>query len=285
MGEASKYPVDELAWSKYDQDPMINKQRLIELLSRSAAGAKLLREAKSHAAQMGLTLEDVIVEGDVSITDTTLLRRFSASNPEHVAFETRSKIFLNRHLATREALLDFAHELTHFVHRTPFNPYVVNFSLKEFISTTVEGRGGEVDAFMMECVVLSELYPKYFRGDNHCRKILDRSGQVSRTQTISEFYRLGAYREEFVKQLNTIGLNAQLFPNISESHASFISSAYGLPYPLAAIKEYQQVLARACDNELKRMKYFEQVARSPASGSGAQSAYDRFTRSYKKRCH
>src|SRR5690606_39361112 len=69
----------------------LNFQKLFELLSRSAAGEKLIKEARFKAGMSGQTLADVVKVGDSSLTDTTLVRKFSPQNPSHVVYESRDR--------------------------------------------------------------------------------------------------------------------------------------------------------------------------------------------------
>jgi hypothetical protein len=54
-------------------------------------------------------------------------------------------------LGLKEAILDLAYELTHFSLRLPLTLFI-KFFAKEFIVSTVEGRGGEVEAFGGGCI-------------------------------------------------------------------------------------------------------------------------------------
>jgi hypothetical protein len=120
--------------SRSDED---NFKRLVKGLEKIPTGKTVIEKATEKASQKGFTLYDIVAIGDGSLTDTTLIRRFSASNPQQVMYETKSKVFLNRHLRTLDALLDFAHELTHYTYREAFNPYDFHFALKDFIKRKV----------------------------------------------------------------------------------------------------------------------------------------------------
>ena len=135
-------------WMEYTTSEELNLKKLLELLSRSETGDKLIKEAAYKASRHGLTIDDVIKVGDSSLTDTTLVRKFSPHSPEHVIYETRSVVYINRSLAWDDALLDLAHELTHYVYREGFNPYAESFNARDFIKSTIEGNGGEVQAFL-----------------------------------------------------------------------------------------------------------------------------------------
>lgn len=240
---------------------------LIRLLEQSSTGKKLLIDATKKARETGRTLSDVISAGDGSLTDTTLIRRFSPESPEQVVYETRSVVTVNRQLRVREAVLDLAHELTHFAYREPFNPYTTKFTLKSFVESTVEGVGGEVEAFLVECQVLFELYPEQSHNNEHCQEIVDpKSGKLSKAKGIENFYRVGAYRDRFVNEMAEFNLANSDLPLLSGLEPLFISSAWGLPYPVAAFREYVTIMGRACENDLRRIEILKQsLTRAPAS--------------------
>jgi len=270
-----------------------NFKKLISGLKKTQSGAKVIEKATEKAAQKGFTLYDVIAIGDGSLTDTTLIRRFAASDPAQVMFETKSKVYLNRHLRTLDALLDFAHELTHYTYREAFNPYNHRFSLKDFIKGTVEGRGGEVDAYMVECKVLFELLPGSGAERSNCQRVLDKkSGKISKDMGNQEFYKVGNHYGDFIKDIEKFSLNEKDLPLATEANAFFISSAWGLPYPVAAIKEYINIMERVCKNDQNRLTLMQsKLSRVPAAKAEfelekneEQLAYKTMFEDFKIRC-
>ena len=106
---ATKFDIEESLnfnepWVKASRSDEENFRRLVEGLKKYTTGKKVIAKATEKAAQQGLTLFDVVAIGDGSLTDTTLIRRFSASNPANVMYETKSKVYLNKHLKTLDAL-------------------------------------------------------------------------------------------------------------------------------------------------------------------------------------
>lgn len=254
-------------WYSSKRSDEENFKRLVQALNKLETGKKVISKATEKAAQQGLTLFDVVAIGDGSLTDTTLIRRFSASNPANVMYETRSKVYLNKHLKTLDAILDFAHELTHFTYREAFNPYDSRFHLKDFIKSTVEGRGGEVDAYMVECKVLQEILPGVGFARSNCQKVFDQKvGSLSKELGIAEFYKVGRHFEDLKKDLDKFAVNEKDLPQASGGDALFISSAWGLPYPVAAVKEYANIMDRVCKNDQNRITLMQdRIGRNPAS--------------------
>ncbi|HXH74771.1 MAG TPA: hypothetical protein VNJ08_07380 [Bacteriovoracaceae bacterium] len=270
------------SWMDFTSSTELNLKKLLELLARSAAGDKLLKEARYKASLSGLTLLDVIKVGESSLTDTTLVRKFSPHSPEHVIYESKSVVYLNRSLAWDDAILDLAHELTHYVYRESFNPYAESFNAKDFVKGTIEGHGGEVQAFLTECRVLKELFSRKVHSRSHCQKIEDGSGQLSFTKAVDLFYHVGNYYETFTKQLVKRDI-ASSFSDLKPEKINFISSAYGVPYPVAALMEFDLVVNKVCENDKKRLAYMQQgPKRGPASVPATQV---KFEQSYSARCN
>ncbi len=272
-------------WMDYSSSEETNLKKLLELLQRSSTGERLIKEASYKAAQSGLTLMDVVKVGDGSLTDTTLVRKFNPHSPEHVIYESKSVVYLNRRLSWDDALLDLAHELTHFVYRESFNPYDDAFNAKDFIKGTIEGSGGEVQAFMTECRVLRELFSRNVQSRSHCKNIEDDSNQLSFVKAVKLFYHIGSFYDSFHAQLSKRDI-ASSFSDLKDEKINFISSAYGVPYPVAALMEYDLVVNKVCENDKKRLAYMQQgpklsAQRSPASVSDSK---EKFVASYSSRC-
>lgn len=271
-------------WMDYTSSEELNFKRLFDLLGRSPTGKKIIHEARFKARQSGLLLSDVVKAGEGSLTDTTLVRKFNPNNPEHVVYETKSVVYLNRHLAWDDALLDLAHELTHYIYREGFNPYEDSFNAKDFIKGTIEGSGGEVQAFLTECKVLKEFFTRQVSSRSHCQKIEDEKGHLSYTKARELFYHVGDFYDSFHKKLEKKEI-AEDFKILRSEKINFISSAYGVPYPVAALMEYELVVSKVCENDKKRLAYMQQPlikgSRSPASVSPTQ---EKFLAQYQSRC-
>lgn len=261
---------------------------LISLIERSPTGKLIVAKARKRARSYDKNLVDVIQAGDGSLTDTTLIRRFFADSPHKVSYEAKSKVYLDRRLKVVEAILDLSHELTHFAFRAPFNPYK-NFHAKKFIRSTVEGAGGEVEAYMNECRVLQDLFPASVQSKFNCKRIWDPTvDRPSREKTVQEFYKVGESYPRFVRSLRSMGIEKDSFPLLSEGEALFYSSAYGSPYPVAALEEFQTVLVKVCQNDHKRLALLEnKVGRSPASTSNESDilAYRSMKQRFNEVCH
>ena len=266
-------------WMEFSSKEDMNLQNLLMQLKKSSTGKLLIAKADQKAKEQGQSLMEVIKPGNGSLTDTTLTRRFSAGNPDDIEYESKSIVYINKELNQYDALLDLAHELTHFIFRKNFNPYELNFSLDEFIKNTVEGVGGEVQAFMMECKIQSELFPSQKNGRYNCNKITDEeSGKLSYELAVKNFYNVGQYYDSFKSTLDRHGIKDK-FPHITEEKANFVSSAYGIPYPVAAFEEYLTVINKVCENDKRRLGYFKEAdsGRSPAS-------VQKFQKDYNKKC-
>lgn len=251
-------------WSEVTKSDEVNIKILINYLQRSHSGKKLIRAAKNKAAASNKKLLDIIKIGETSLTDTTLYRKFSKTSPEKIEYETESIVKLNKSLNQFDALLDLAHELTHYVYRDQFNPYRLDFTLEKFIRSTIEEKGGEAHAFLTECKVLEELFPKDIHARSNCKKMRDESLGLSHDRAVSHFYSVGNYYKNFKISMQEYEISDK-FDKISNKSIQFISSAYGVPYPVAAFHEYTSVMKKVCENDLDRYASIEENSRSIAS--------------------
>jgi len=275
-------------WYRSSENAQEKINKLLNILSESRTGQKLVNKATLKAAKEGKTINELFKVGDGSLLDTTLVRRFSQSDPSKIQYETRSTIFLNKTHSYYNAVLDMAHELTHYIFRKPFNPYVDNFDPGEFVKSTVEGTGGEVEAYLVECKVMYELFPSRTSKNSNCGMVKDPdSGKLSKMMAVEQFYRVGRHIRSWKKDIDQYDLSHQEFPHLSSGEATFISSAWGLPYPVAALKEYKTIMGKVCQNDQKRLVLMRKnLGRLPAgdSSSPMQRQYRSFYSSYRNRC-
>jgi hypothetical protein len=167
-------------------------------------------------------------------------------------------ITINRDLKLFEASLDLAHELVHFLYKDFMNLYDESVTLTKFIKATLEEKGGEVEAFMVECAVMQELDRRRFIKNMACQRVIDGNRLISKRKTTDFFYDLGEYRDQFVEKVAELEKGeavTKLFPHVSANSVKFYSAAYSLPYPLAALYEYQAVMKQVCENEKKRIEF------------------------------
>jgi len=122
------------------------------------------------------------------------------------------------------------------------------------------------------------LFPGWVDNKFNCKKIRDdNTGEFSFTEATKRFYQVGNYFQSFDNVLKKHGIRSE-FDNISQEQASFVSSAYGIPYPVAAFEEYLSVINKVCENDKRRLGYFKSTkGRSPAS-------VNQFEQDYLKKC-
>lgn len=261
-------------YKKYlsDED---NIKILIRVLKKSKRGKLLLSIALKKAHREGRTVWDIIRPGGVSLTDTTLTRKFSLNGKMRITYSESSTIYVNKNLSLFDGVMDLAHELTHFNERRAFNPYQNKFSLSKFISSTIEGKGGEVEAFISECKVFLELFPRDTAQRSDCLNLMDGRGRFSKVKGKKSFYKLGKYYHPFLKGLRKHSRKPETdFPDALSAEPVFISSAYGVPYPLAAVFEYNSIMEKVCENDSARLGQLKKIKgeRSPASDEFGQDA-------------
>ena len=151
-----------------------------------------------------------------------------------------------------DALLDLSHELTHFALRINLTSTEILF--KKFVKEMIEGKG-EVEA--TSDVEFLKSFSSSFEERSSCRKIYNKDKGYFSRKSVSKFYQVGKYLRTFRDELNVFELAVSDFPQISGKPSFFISSSYGLPYPLAAIREYSSILKRVCRNDLRRLQLFK----------------------------
>jgi len=272
---------DDSAWTKFSSSDEVNLNKMFDLLKRSPQGSELFKKAQVKAHRSGKTIMDVVKIGDSSLTDTTLMRKFSPAAPQNVILESQSVVYINRHLSMRDALLDLAHELTHFIYRQTFNPYNEDFNAKDFMAHTIEGQGGEVHAFLKECIVQQELFGKTSSKRSLCDEVSGLSSDQAYKKAVSLFYQIGPYYEKFNQQLQLRQISLD-DGKLTRDKINFISSAYGVPYPMAALMEFDIVHKKVCENDRRRFAYMQQKSgRSPASTIDESVS---FKKSFEKRC-
>ncbi len=270
-------------WIKHSTVEEQSLKHLIKILEKSYTGKSLVQKARKKAAFWGKTLMDVVKVGTHSITDTTILRKFDRNNALEVVHESVSIVYINRHLNTYDAVLDLAHELSHFVFREEFNPYVTQFTLKEFIASTIEGRGGEADAYLVECQVNSELFVHLDKKRSGCYDVWDTKHQhFSKEMAVERFYHLGPYFRVFKNELKKRS-SREMASTVTKDPVKFYSSAHSVPYPVAAIYEYETIVGAACRNDQKRMKYIQSGLRKPGSVL-SEKLYQDLEKSFQQRC-
>jgi hypothetical protein len=229
---------------------------IFALLAESQEGAILIEKAKKKDPQILRT----ITVGDSSITESTFLRSYSLLDGKE-KYNLQHAIQLNRYSTRANAVLDLAHELTHFNQRIPLNPYKDDLNAVEFIRHGIEGEGGELDAFEKECRVAWEMEKKYpaMPVSESCSPYKRREGQFDRSYASRDFYKVGTWISELTEVKEEMS-------ELSEELVVFRSSHAKKPYPLALLGEYYQTVATACqNNERKAQLIREQSGRMPAS--------------------
>lgn len=290
-------------WSNIKRDPTDNVKLLFTVLERTPTGKKIILLTKKWCQKHNLSALSLITAGEESLTDITIIRKITTAQRKlglDYSADTYSKlytytfnykVYINKDLTLFEAVMDLSHELTHLLFRTPLNPYQKNFKLKEFITNTVEGRGGEVDAYLMECQIQEEMikqtgislasthnrssssaalfsFCKKLTRENHSNYTAVNSNiftLINRALVTKEFYKLGRYYRNFLQAVDQHNLSLDNFPLLSEENGPFISSAYDLPYPLAAVKEFQNITAKVYANEQKKIKLLRKELTRSAS--------------------
>ena len=282
----TQYPKLNRPWSKVTSQNRDNINLLVEVLKKSKTGQLLLKKAMDKLSPRGKTLLDIIAPSEVSYLDTTLIRKFKAQDPNSERYHYQSQIYLGRSLFPHQAILDLVHELTHFVFRRPFNPYKDDLSPSQFIRSAVEGRGGEVHAYLVECSVFKELFFPKTPLPLRCKELYDsKTGGFSKAKAISQFYQIGGHYRDFSLELEKKGVAKADLPLLAARRALFLSSTHGLPYPIAVYREFQMAMKNSCQNDSRRIERLKrELEKDRFDFRENHLAILEFQRKFEKRC-
>jgi len=261
-------------YSEFDRDEKRAFKWIIGALEKSNTAKLILVDAKRKASREGKTLLDIVVSGQVSLTDLTVVRKFLPESPQKIQYKYDQVVRISSLLTVMQAMTDFIHEFVHYSYREIKNPYETNLSLAQFIKHTVEDEGGEAHAAYVECLVAAELWGKENLLESHCQK-LKQGKEWNREVVIKDFYKVGKDYDAFVQYF--ISRNGRgpasdsvtnEFPFLSKESSIFVSAAYDLSYPLAAIREYYKVKNTVCINEAKRKNMLTKMLKVKTNLSG-----------------
>lgn len=227
-------------------------QSLIQRLSQSQVGKKLVSLGEKKAAAQGKKLIHMISDGNASYTDFTLQREMSG---EKIKYHRSRKVVIDRNTSVKRAVHDLAHELVHFIWQDGVNPFDHHNHFSDYLKKNLEGKGGEVDAFMVECKVARQLHPKSWASHYPCKHITEK-GKISRNKTVKAFYKVGE-KENLVSFY--LKNSKQDFPFLSKESPVVIAGISSQPYPFSMLQEFREMRTKVCEQETKRL------GRSPAS--------------------
>ncbi|MCM0606041.1 MAG: hypothetical protein KA715_08115 [Xanthomonadaceae bacterium] len=182
----------------------------------------------------------IVFGSPVSRTDAVLTRSLSPVTGEQTT-QREITIYLKKHPKIESTALDLIHELVHAVLSKPLDPYTPDLNLRGYITQTLEGPGGEIEAVYSECQFLKDQAWEN-KKDSRCERYLNK---LSRAQIRADFYRVGEHK----KMLDAHTLKIP----ITSSAPIFISSTGNAPYPVALYYEYQEINRQACENARRRI--------------------------------
>jgi len=239
--------------------------RAIEFLSRSPSGKALLFRAQKFWGESKISdLKKHFRYGEVSRTDAVLTRHYNPTTGQEVR-ERLVTVIIRPDQNIEDVALDLAHELTHAVSQPSWDPYDPTLTTGRYIWASLESPGGEIEAVTQECQVALEI-SQYMEGRTSTR--CHRYHRMNPTHEWSvdtkavrkDFYRVGK-SYGFIKK--RLGDEITKFPELTDDAPELYSATGSAPYPLALIREYDDLNRVACENVQKRMK--NQKGRAPAS--------------------
>jgi hypothetical protein len=234
----------------------------LTVLQGTPSGQRLLTRALSFWNLNSVSdLSSVLLWGPASKTDAVLTRHFNPTTGE----EQRSRrvtIYLRKDQPLEDLTLDLSHELVHATSRPAWDPYDPDLTLQRYLSASIEGTGGEVEAVLLECQVGMELARE--RGTplaSRCGEYVT-AGKISRRRVVKDFYRVGRWHGPLLRRL---GQAKSRFPLLSDENPKLYSSTGRAPYPYSLVEEFDQITQIACENSRRRGA--AAADRAPASGT------------------
>jgi hypothetical protein len=232
----------------------------IELLDRVPAGKRALLRALefwNETSHDGLLRH--LAYGPVSRTDAVLTRHYHPETGNEVR-ERYVTVILRKDQPLAEVAMDLAHELTHATTSPTWDPYDPKLTPARYMHAALEASGGEIDAVFAECEVAVGFKQDLDLRSNRCDRYLvlrgaDNELAVDRGKIQSDFYRVGRW-DTFVR--SKLREDVALFPLLSARAPELYSATGGAPYPVALMREYEELNRVACENVRKR-------SRAPAS--------------------
>lgn len=219
---------------------------IIEQVIRTPTGSKLLARVKARDPDY---LKKVQV-GRVSQTETTYSRSFSlVSNEERVKID--KTLILRSRQNRQNMLFDFVHELTHYLEKVPKNPYDFSITAKQFIEDGIEGQGGELAAFAVECHVYQELKNL---GEPLRHSLCDRFLQPAQGEGVQSyrFDKAAAKREFYFVGSENYPRLRKILRQVARQKSVFISSTGQASYPYSLLQEFRRLRETACANNKKK---------------------------------
>ena len=262
-----------------------NNQRFkeaLDALSKTPSGQALIKKALRRWKVKDISeLVKDFKWGTTSRTDTTLTRQFNPVTGREEKFRHLT-IYLKDDQPLLDLALDMAHELVHASARPAYDPYDPSLTPGKYISLSLEAEGGEIDAVLAECEIglqwVEQIEAKFDRCKFYLESGPDHQLRLTKDRVKKGFYRVGQYKKELV---NRLGPEASLFPDLSSEKPLLFSSTGHAPYPIALLREYEEITQTACNNSRRRM---ESIVSSSATSASEVSQED-VEHFMMKRCH
>lgn len=275
------------AWGATKDDQALGQVLL--LLSKTESGRDLLvrahRSFRIPLAEDGSlprldqdSWKSVVIWDHVSRTDAVLTRHFDSTTGEELR-ERQVSIHLKRGQSFSDLFFDLSHELTHAVAGPNWDPYDPNLTASRYVISALESPGGEIDAIYAECRLAFEvLQIPGNTGDEwsahgvRCSRYLKKGSLavIDREKIKSEFYRVGRWYSDLSSEL---GDEKGSLPLLSSDSPKLYSSTGGAPYPVALVREYQEINVAACANSKRRLTSVTDAVRRPAGEAASSEEY------------
>lgn len=224
--------------------PWTSVEELAEVLRSVPEGRAILEAALKKDPQ----LLQHVKAGDASFTESfseVSLRAFDGKENG----STGQLVNLKRGLPLSDAAADFVHELTHYTERPAHDPYKDDLSVGPFVRKGIEGEGGELRAFTVECRTAWALesndaaFPKH----QFCERYRGPQNQFRSEAARADYYALGTFYPKASAELR------KALPELTEAPALFRSGSTQKPYPISFAEDLARLKKNFC--AVNRQKY------------------------------
>ena len=235
-------------------------EELSLLLKSTPSGRAIWAEAEA----IDPAILNSLKKGKVSLTESTYARSYSVSEGREVV-NIQHEVSIAEGSSRADAVLDLAHELVHYSRRTLLSPYDPSLRRDQFIRVGIEGAGGEIDAFSMECRVAKEMLERFpeFPTQKLCARYWTASGEFDSKKVHQDFYAVGRHYQSVRSALGRGGV----LPDLNNGKVVFRSSYAGVAYPVALSKEFDETIATACRNNARKARVLASIDLKPVPGA------------------
>ena len=164
----------------------------------------------------------------------------------------------------------------------------LSFTSREIISSALRSSRIElISSFNISAEVPgNDPRPASFNRDKNCLYLntAEQGSLTQRSLARKLFFQIGKYLSKFHDKLQKFELPKNHFPHTVSDEPAFVSSNYDMPYPMAAVEEYEQIMKKVCANDQRRLTYLEKSYRKNGNRQPASEGFVAEQKKLLRRC-